>query len=243
LKKNRRISLTAAALAAFLLIFIAAMVFYGFLHLDTGSTTSPTPKLSVTYNNSAKFDYFILTLSWAPDYCATSGSGDFQECAAGKRLGFVLHGLWPQYRTGYPSNCSIDKLPEAVKARYAGLFPTDSLMVYEWEKHGTCSGLAPDPYLALAQQLKESVVVPEAFNAPQIPFRVTASQVRQAFSVVNPFLSEASIEMNCSELGDYLQEVYVCFGRDSNPAACGADVHKDTQKSCPASDFLVRNVQ
>ena len=242
MKKTSRIPWTVLLLAAFLLIFMAAMVFYGTIRQDTGSPASPTPRFSATFNSSAKFDYFILALSWAPDYCATNGSGDVQECAIGKKLGFVLHGLWPQSQTGYPSNCSIEQLPEAVQARYVGLFPSQSLMVYEWEKHGTCSGLAPDPYLALAQQLKESVAVPQAFIAPQTPFRITASQVRQAFSQTSPPLSTASIEMNCSESGQYLQEVYLCFGRDGNPAACGADVHQDTQKSCPAANFLVRNV-
>lgn len=249
MKKTSRIPRTALALAVLLLIFIAARVVYGTIRQDTGSPASPTPRFSATYNSSAQFDYFILALSWAPDYCATSGSGDVQECANGKKLGFVLHGLWPQYQTGYPSSCSSEQLPPAVQARYTGLFPSQSLMTYEWEKHGTCSGLAPDSYLALARQLKESVAVPEAFNAPQTPFRITASQVRQAFSQASPAkmrgfppLSTASIEMNCSESGQYLQEVYLCFGRDGNPAACSADVHRDTLKSCPAADFLVRNV-
>ena len=222
MKKNSRISLAALAVAV-LLIFMAVLVIYGTTRPNTGIPTRSTPRFSATYPSSAKFEYFILALSWAPEYCATSGSGDVQECAAGKKLGFVLHGLWPQYKTGYPSNCSLEQLPEAVKARYAGLFPSQGLMTYEWEKHGVCSGLAPDSYLALAQQLKESVLVPEAFNSPQTPFSITVGQVRQAFSQVNPGLNAASIEMNCSESGRYLQEVYLCFGRDGNPAACGSD--------------------
>ena len=229
--------------AVFLIFMIAALVVYGGLNPDAGSpAASPTPRFAATYNNSARFEYFILALSWEPEYCATSGSGDVQECAAGKKLGFVLHGLWPQYQNGYPSSCSLEKLSPAVQTRYAGLFPSQGLMAYEWEKHGTCSGLAPESYLALVQQLKESVAAPATFNAPGTSFRITPGQIRQAFSQMNPFLSEASIEMNCSESGQYLKEVYLCFGLDGNPAACGYDIHKDTLKSCQAADFSVRQV-
>jgi len=40
-----------------------------------------------------KFDFYVLTLSWSPDYCAKNGQRDQQQCNSGKKLGFVLHGL------------------------------------------------------------------------------------------------------------------------------------------------------
>ena len=67
-------------------------------------------------NEPGQFDFYVLALSWSPDYCASDGQDDFQQCSIGKKLGFVLHGLWPQYNQGYPSDCSTEKLPAAVKA-------------------------------------------------------------------------------------------------------------------------------
>ena len=199
-------------------------------------TRAPVAKMSA-------FDYFVLALSWSPDYCATSGSNDVQECSLGKKLGFVLHGLWPQNNQGYPSSCTSEKLPAAVKAEFSRLFPNDSLFDHEWEKHGTCSGLSPREYLALTQQIKESVTIPEAFRAPQAPIRTTSDQLVQAFVQANPGFNAASFEVNCSGSGRYLTEVYVCFSREGSPRACGADIHKIALKSCQNPDFLVRNTR
>ena len=53
------------------------------------------------------FSYYLLSLSWAPDFCAQPGKGsDPAECGTGKKIGFVVHGLWPQGDTGRgPENC------------------------------------------------------------------------------------------------------------------------------------------
>src|SRR5205823_211721 len=54
---------------------------------------------------AGQFDYYVLSLSWAPTYCQTHAD-DRAECS-GKGFGFVLHGLWPQYDNGgYPENCA-----------------------------------------------------------------------------------------------------------------------------------------
>src|SRR5690242_6327121 len=42
---------------------------------------------------AGRFDYYVLSLSWAPTYCRTHAD-DGEECS-GRGYGFVLHGLWP----------------------------------------------------------------------------------------------------------------------------------------------------
>ena len=190
---------------------------------------------------SGDFDYFVLALSWSPDYCAANASSDPQQCGLGKKLGFVLHGLWPQYTQGYPSECSTAPLPAQVKSDFAGLYPNDNLFEHEWSKHGTCSGLDARAYLELTQQLKQSVLIPSAYQSPSQPFRDNPTRIKQAFEKSNPGFSTASFELNCSGSGRYLKELYVCFAKDGQPAACGADVHKDALKSCASPDFLVRS--
>ena len=214
------------------------------------STSTPvkgvTPtsfKSSPTTPRFSSFDYFVLSLSWSPDYCASDGQDDPQQCSIGKKLGFVLHGLWPQYNQGYPSDCSTEKLPAAVKAQFPGLYPNDSLADHEWEKHGTCSGLTPSGYLAYSKQIKESVSIPDEYRSPQSPFRTTTSQLIQKFSQMNSGFSAAAFAVNCSSTGRYLKELYVCFSKEGKPIACSAEVQKNASKSCQNPDFLVRNTR
>ena len=196
----------------------------------------PTDKLS-------EFDYFVLSLSWSPDYCATNGTNDPQQCSLGKKLGFVLHGLWPQYNQGYPSNCSTEKMPQSVKAMFPGLYPNDSLFDHEWEKHGTCTGLSPVEYLQVGKALKESVLVPGEFRSPEKPFRTGMDQLKVLFVQANPNFSAASFEVNCSSSGRYLKEIYICLSREGSATPCSAEMHKTALKSCQAADFLVRNTR
>src|SRR5215510_3463080 len=52
------------------------------------------------------FDYYLLSLSWSPEYCAgPGGENDHRQCREGRRYGFVVHGLWPEYENGYPQFC------------------------------------------------------------------------------------------------------------------------------------------
>ena len=191
----------------------------------------------------SNFDYFVLSLSWSPDYCASDGQNDSQQCSTGKQLGFVLHGLWPQYNQGYPSDCSTEKLPAAVKSQFPGLYPNDALADHEWEKHGTCTGLSPARFLAYSKQIKESVAIPLAYRSPQAPFRTQSDQLTQQFIQINPGFSAAAFAVNCSSTGRYLKELVVCFSKAGKPIACSAEVQKNAAKSCQNPDFLVRNTR
>lgn len=217
-------------------------------------TSTPEPTLeqpptanvlvvNIPSDQLSKFDFFVLALSWSPDYCATNGNNDPQQCSIGKKLGFVLHGLWPQYNQGYPSNCSNEKMPDSVKAQFPGLYPNDNLFDHEWEKHGTCTGLSPVEYLQAGKDLKESVSIPGEYRLPENPFRTSMDQLKSQFVLTNPGFSNASIEVSCSSSGRYLKEIYVCFTREGVATACSAEMHKTALKSCQAADFLVRNTR
>ncbi|MCM0590216.1 MAG: ribonuclease [Gloeotrichia echinulata IR180] len=190
-----------------------------------------------------KFDLYVLALSWSPDYCATNGNPDQKQCSSGKKLGFVLHGLWPQYQKGYPANCSTQKLSQAIKQQFPGLYPSDSLYNHEWEKHGTCSGRNPTKYLALSKQLKDSIAIPQAYNLPNQPFRTTVKDLQSTFLSSNSTFTANGIAPYCSGSGRFLKEVFFCYSKDGKPGACTAEILSSSQKSCGQSNFLVRNVR
>ena len=68
-----------------------------------------------------EFDYYALALSWSPEHCAIKPA-DREQCS--RQLGFVLHGLWPQYQRGYPGNGTRERLDPAMEQNFAGLYPS-----------------------------------------------------------------------------------------------------------------------
>ena len=189
------------------------------------------------------FDFLVMSLSWSPDYCATSGQNDAQQCSIGRKLAFVLHGLWPQYEDGWPQYCSNEELPYGIEEDYAGLFPSDKLYDHEWEKHGTCSGLSPEGYFDLSALIKESVVIPPAYQSPEEPFRTTAEDLQEAFTLANPDFDPETVAVRCSSSGRYLKELFVCFEKEGDPRPCSDEILKNAARSCGRDDFLVRNIR
>lgn len=242
LTSTRRLVFTLLAIAALLALF------YFFPSLQDALLPASPPAGSTSAPGAATratpFDFYLLSLSWSPDYCAESGSSDPAQCGVGRRLGFVLHGLWPQYERGYPSDCPTRQImTSALKEQYAGLYPSTVLYDHEWQKHGSCTGLSPAEYLALSKQLKEAVVIPAAFRAPEQPFRTSPQQLRADFAASNPGFSASTVAVFCSSSGRYLSEVRVCFSPAGKPTTCSTEVLHDSDRSCPNADFQVRSVR
>ena len=194
-------------------------------------------------NTPGDFDFYVLALSWSPDYCAGSNGDDPQQCSLGKKLGFVLHGLWPQYTRGYPADCSSVKLPKDAQQKFPNLYPSPQLYAHEWDKHGTCSGLKPAEFLMLSKTLKDSIAIPPAYRSPAKAFRTTADDLKAAFVATNSTLSEDALAVQCSGSGRFLKELYACFSRDGQLTACSTEIQKDAVNNCRNADFLVRNVK
>jgi ribonuclease T2 len=169
----------------------------------------------------APFDYYLLSLSWSPTFCATHPD-DHAECDQGR--GFVAHGLWPQYAGGGgPEHCGgagvLD--PETV-ARARSAMPDERLIHHEWAVHGTCSGLSAHDYFLTLIRAVGRLSIPSDFDG-QAPRSLTASQVVAEFVHANPWLTERSIAVRCH--GAQLQEARICLSRDLHAAPCGRDVH------------------
>jgi ribonuclease T2 len=188
-----------------------------------------------------QFDYYALALSWSPSYCATHR--DPNQCDSGRKLGFVLHGLWPQYEKGYPASCSTEQLSAADKAKYGPMFPSPKLIGHEWPKHGTCSGLTAPAYFELTAKLKARVAIPAQFQQPAQPVRISTAGFIQAFRSANPSLEGDSVLPFCSGAGRFLQEIHACFEKAGGSRSCGAAEIKRSAKSCGQETFLVQSVR
>lgn len=199
--------------------------------------------IAQTPGTPGKFDFYVLTLSWSPDHCARNGKRDVQQCGSGKKYGFVLHGLWPQYKKGYPVNCSTEKLPPLVKQKFRGLFPNERLFDHEWKKHGTCTGQKPIEYLTLSRKLKYSLNIPSAYKSPEKPFRTTIKDFKTSFVSANKNFTVNGIAPFCSDSGRFFKEVLFCYSKDGKAGICSEEILRRSQKSCGQDNFLVRNVR
>lgn len=180
-----------------------------------------------------QFDYYLLTLSWAPTYCLIHPN-DHSECAH-KGYGFVLHGLWPQFDAGgYPENCALDtSLSPAAEAVGRSVYPSPSLMRHEWQRHGTCSGLEAVDYFRTADRALASVRIPSSLSAPATAATLTSAQITAGFLAANVSMPEGSLTVACSR-GE-LSEVRLCLSRDLKLRACGRGV----RTSCPSGPIEV----
>lgn len=182
---------------------------------------------------SGEFDYYVLSLSWSPSWCALEGDArGSPQCDAD--FGWVLHGLWPQYENGWPANCRhTHRNPSRSMTRaMADIMGTSGLAWHQWNKHGSCSGLSPRAYYDLSREAYSRITRPSVFRRLEDPVTLPASVVEQAFLRDNPQLSRDQITITCRS--GRIQEARICLTRDLEPRRCGADVIRD----CTLDDAL-----
>lgn len=182
------------------------------------------------------FDYYVLSLSWSPTWCALEGDQrGSPQCSDQAGFGWVLHGLWPQYETGWPSYCRSDahNPSRTDTAAMADIMGSAGSAWHQWNKHGRCSGLSAVDYFALARDAYESAVRPEVFRKIKNNLRLPASVVEDAFLEADQDLSADQITITCKS--GRIQEARICLTRDLVPRDCGADVVRD----CTMSDAIL----
>lgn len=184
-------------------------------------------------SRSGNFDFYVLALSWSPSFCALEGREKGREQCDGPAKGFVLHGLWPQYERGFPSNCehSFRNAPNSVIQQIRGLFPEEGLARHQWRKHGTCSGQTPTAYFADVKRAVEKVKIPDSFNEAREGGRVNPRDIERKFIDANQGLRPGMLATTC--VRGMLQEVRVCMSKDLREFRPCPDV---VRSSCRAQE-------
>lgn len=204
---------------------------------------STTPAAGQTRNEPrgkvGEFDFYVLALSWSPEFCSDARSGSKQEqCGDGRRFAFVVHGLWPQYQKGWPQFCPTGaKVPSATIDRALPMMPSRGLIRHAWQKHGSCSGLPPEKYFSATREAFNTVRIPEMFRQPLAQITHTPAQVYEAFAKTNPDPGQAAFRLQCR--GRYLSEVWVCMDKDLKLIACP----KSLRANCRAPEIIARPVR
>lgn len=174
------------------------------------------------------FDYYVLSLSWSPNWCATTGDAQrSDQCDTRHDYGWVLHGLWPQYHRGWPSYCRTPQAPPSrtMTRDMADIMGSAGLAWHQWKKHGSCSGLTAPGYFALARRAYDQVARPEVFRRLHRTVKLPASVVEEAFLKANPGWTRDMLTITCRD--GYIEEARLCLSRDLKPVPCGRDAIRD----------------
>jgi ribonuclease T2 len=195
-------------------------------------------------NEPGQFDFYVLSLSWAPSFCdaVTERSADSAarqpECGD-KPYAFVVHGLWPQYEKGFPEFCQnpAPRLDRNVVSSMIDLMPSPRLIFREWDRHGVCSGLPARAYFETIRKARAMVKIPNDFLDLNQPRSVTPGEVEDAFIAANPGLSHDGIAIGCD--AKRLNEVRICLSKDLKFRDC-AEVD---QRACRRDQVMMPRVR
>lgn len=166
---------------------------------------------------TGRFDYYLLTLSWSPEYC--HGHPNNQQCD-GSHPGFVVHGLWPQFQDGHwPSQCS-NAPGLSSPSTMLDIMPDMRLISHEWATHGTCTGLTAKQYFRVVRKAYQSIKIPPALISPSRTSRQSADEIKQLFIDANPGMASDGIAISCHNR--YLAGVEFCLSKTLQPIACQA---------------------
>lgn len=178
----------------------------------------------------ATFDYYLLSLSWAPTYCESHPNDNSSECKKGNHTGFVLHGLWPSSNTVpmQPVSCKhASPVASSIVQHMREYFPSGSLIQHEWQQHGTCSGLSAQQYFSTVEQAYKAVKVPDKYTNLSQSQEVSVQDIEKDFAANNN-APEGAFRVSC-HAGE-LVNLEACLDKDLKYQAC-----PKTARECPTA--------
>lgn len=206
------------SIALVLLCALAACKSVPYSNSSGISTAGATPKAASPHLAAAtgSFDYYLLNLSWSPEYCHSHP--DAAECA--RRSTFVLHGLWPQNNDGsYPQHCQASAAaPDA--SQFSDIYPEPGLLMHEWQTHGACTGLSGNDFFTAARTAYLSVKIPAQLANLSSQASMPPGQIAALFAQANPGLRSEDLAVSCGH--NWLTAVEVCLDKSLHPMACPA---------------------
>lgn len=196
---------------------------------------TPITAVPAAATASSGFDFYVLSLTWSPTFCASEGTdAPNSQCGADRDFAFLVHGLWPQFDRGWPEFCDSsepERVPEALARTIRDIMPSPGLVRHQWRKHGTCTGLSQANYVAAIREAWEAITIPPAYRAASRPSRSDPDDVEADFLTANKGLPAGGIAVTCD--GGRLDEVRICLSKDLSFRSCP----EVDRKSCRASSI------
>ena len=229
-------------------VFLASAVFVSALPPASAQDAANDAVLSaqrrqvVKQGEPGKFDFYVLSLSWSPSFCEQSRerNPNRNDPQCGPRpYAFVVHGLWPQYERGFPSNCQVPapRLPRTIADSMLDLMPSPRLVFHEWDRHGTCTGMSGAQYFDTVRKARVAVTIPTEYRTIGEPLMVKPAEVSAAFIRSNPGLQSGALQVSCD--GKRLTGVRICMNKDLSFRECG----EVAGRSCRADKVVMPPVR
>jgi len=180
----------------------------------TGTPSAPSAQ-DTAKTSETGFDFYVLSLSWSPAFCASdAGRNSRQQCGSDRKFGFVVHGLWPQNDQGYPEFCGADKnerVPDNLGRSMFDIMPSMGLIGHQWRKHGSCSGLTQKQYFDKTRDAYDRIKIPADLSVGDQSKKLSADAIEAAFVSANPGMTKNGIAISCE--GPRLEEVRICLSK------------------------------
>jgi ribonuclease T2 len=110
----------------------------------------------------------------------------------------------------------------------ADVMPSRGLVIHEYRQHGTCSGLHPGDYFALARRLYHRIRIPKRYGNPLDMQFIPPVEVLRDFLAANPTLRPDAVAVTCVDSGKRLSEVRICLTKEGRPRSCSASAQPRT---------------
>jgi ribonuclease T2 len=181
---------------------LAARVFMAVILLASGSRAI-----------ADDFDFYVLSLSWSPSWCASNDrDGSTLQCSGRRPYTFIVHGLWPQNERGWPEYCPSrepERVPQSLAQTMFDIIPSAGLAGHEWRKHGTCSGLNQRTYFQTLRAAYRKVRLPPVVFDGRLPRRLAVDEIETLMTKSNPGLTRKGVAVSCQD--GQLTEIRVCM--------------------------------
>jgi ribonuclease T2 len=192
-------------------------------HLLIAGLVSAAGLMPVHRANAADFDFYVLSLSWSPTWCAANDpDGRTAQCDGRRLYGLVVHGFWPQNEHGYPEDCRSsepDRVPGGLLRSYYDLIPSAGLAGHEWRKHGTCTGLSQQRYFGQIRAAFSKIRLPPVIFNGSINRNLDTGDIEDLMTNFNPGLPKDGISVLCDH--DKLSEIRICMTKSLDFRGCG----------------------
>jgi ribonuclease T2 len=176
----------------------------------------------------------------AAAFCDAAGDRAQQQAECGERpYSFIVQGLWPQYEKGFPEYCQVPapRLDRNIVSSMLDLMPAPGLIFRQWDRHGTCSGLAARIYFETIRKARAVVKIPPEYLEVKSELTVTPADVEEAFTKANPGLSKGALAVGCD--AKRLREIRICMTRDLGFREC-AEIER---RSCRRDKLVMPPVR
>jgi ribonuclease T2 len=187
-------------------------------------------------NQPGQFDFYIFALQWLPSLC--QGPTKYVQTrgvCAGAEQAFLVKGLWPQYEKGFPEFCqnSARELDRKTVSGILDLMRDPNLITYEWQRHGTCTGLSAGEYFSTVRKASEMVKIPVDYRGLKSTKMVMPVELDQAFIGANEGLTQRAIVLTCDKMR--LHDVRICLTKDLGFRDCP----ESERKACDNDNIIL----